>query len=97
MADRENVITQLKIISTWASFARGHDLQFFTEKHLEDMEQWANDAIALLKQEAVEPKKEDDGKPEPWTVWWYVCGDCGQPIDKMDRFCRRCGKAVKWE
>ena len=54
-------------------------------------------AIAMLKaQEAVEPKKEDDGNPEPWNTWWYVCGDCGQPIDKMDRFCRRCGKQVKW-
>lgn len=56
------------------------------------------DALALLKdQEAVEPKKENDGTPEPWTMWWYVCGDCGQPIDKIDRYCRGCGKQVKWE
>lgn len=51
----------------------------------------------LLKQEAVEPKKENDGNPEPWTAWWYVCGDCGQPIDRMDRYCRNCGKHVKLE
>ena len=55
------------------------------------------DILALLKQEAVEPKKEDDKKPEPLTVWWYACGYCGKQIDKMDRYCRRCGKQVKWE
>jgi rubrerythrin len=54
--------------------------------------------LAMLKeQKAVEPKKENDGNPEPWTAWWYVCGDCGQPIDRMDRYCRRCGKQVKWD
>lgn len=58
----------------------------------------AQDILELLKeQEAVEPKKENDGNPEPWTAWWYVCGDCGQPIDRMDRYCRRCGKQVKWD
>ena len=58
----------------------------------------AKEALELIKErEAVEPKKENDGNPEPWASWWYVCGDCGQPIDKMDRFCRRCGKQVKWE
>lgn len=48
--DMETVITHLHIIHTWASFAREHDLQFFTAKHLEDIAQWADDAIALLKE-----------------------------------------------
>lgn len=51
--DRETVITHLQIIHTWASFARERDLQFFTPKHLEDIAQWSDDALALLKQEAV--------------------------------------------
>jgi len=50
MKDRKSAITHLQIISTWASFARERDLQFFTKKHLEDIEQWARDAIALLKE-----------------------------------------------
>ena len=50
MPDRESAITHLQIIRTWASFARERDLQFFTKKHLEDIEQWARDAIALLKE-----------------------------------------------
>lgn len=54
MPDRESAITHLQIISTWASFARERDLQFFTAKHLEDIAQWSADALALLKeQEAV--------------------------------------------
>lgn len=52
--DRQTAITHLQIIHTWAEFARERDLQFFTAKHLEDIAQWADDAIELLKkQEAV--------------------------------------------
>jgi hypothetical protein len=51
MADRETVITHLMIIHTWASFARERDLQFFTEKHLEDITQWTDDALKLLKEQ----------------------------------------------
>ena len=51
MIDRENVITHLQIIHTWAEFARERDLQFFTAKHLENIAQWSADAIALLKED----------------------------------------------
>ena len=56
----------------------------------------ADDVLALLKeQEAVKPQTEnavyDIGS------WWYICGACKKPIDKMDTFCRHCGQAVKWE
>ena len=51
MPDRENVITHLQIIHTWAEFARERDLQFFTAKHLEDIAQWADDALTILKQQ----------------------------------------------
>ena len=49
--DRETVITHLQIIHTWAEFAREHDLQFFTAKHLEDIAKWSDDAIELLKEQ----------------------------------------------
>ena len=51
MADRETVIMHLQIINTWASFARERDLQFFTAKHLEDIAQWSDDALNLLKEQ----------------------------------------------
>lgn len=49
--DRETVITHLQLIHTWAASARECDLQFFTAKLLEDIAQWTDDAIALLKEE----------------------------------------------
>lgn len=49
--DRETVITHLQIIHTWAASARERDLQFFTKKHLEDIAQWSDDAIELLKEQ----------------------------------------------
>ena len=57
MADLENVITHLQIIKTWASFARERDLQFFTAKHLEDIVQWSDDALNLLKEQEAELQK----------------------------------------
>ena len=54
MPDRESVITHLQIIHTWAAFARERDLQFFTAKHLEDIAQWSDDAIELLKEQETE-------------------------------------------
>ncbi len=102
MPDRESAITHLQIISTWASFARGRDLQFFTAKHLEDIERWARDAIALLKeQEEVTEYVMDEFQP--------TCKVCGFrpyagyiPSLKWMRergfsFCPHCKRKVKWE
>ena len=55
--NRETVITHLQIIHTWAEFARERDLQFFTPKHLEDIAQWSDDALALLKEQEERIKK----------------------------------------
>ena len=61
------------------------------------MPRLAAEALSLLREhEAVEARKKSDGKPQPWTSWWYVCGDCGQEIEYHDRFCRWCGRAVMW-
>ena len=57
------------------------------------------DALALLKErDAVKPIKENDGKKEPWTTWWYVCGACGKvAVDTYDKFCRNCGTPIDWQ
>lgn len=101
--DNETVITHLQIIHIWAKFARERDLQFFTAKHLEDIAQWSDDAIVLLKeQEPIEPV--DDGHGS------LICGNqgfgCGcvgaynprtKAVDKFCNFCPECGRGVKWE
>ena len=51
MPDRGKVISHLQIIHTWAEFALERDLQFFTEKHLEEIAQWTDDVLKLLKEQ----------------------------------------------
>lgn len=47
------------------------------------------DIYALLKaQEPVEPKK---------YYGTSHCGNCGDPINKLDNYGHECGRAVKWE
>lgn len=48
-------------------------------------------------QEAVEPDIDGNVEYDGHGSWWHVCGACRQPIDKGDKFCRWCGRAVKWE
>ena len=100
--ERETVITHLQIIHTWASFARERDLQFFTAKHLEDIAQWADDAITLLEEQ--EPiLLENQHKPYGFgtnanSPWISRCPRCGKKIEgKQTRFYKYCGQAVKWE
>ena len=96
MADKELVITHLQIIHTWAEFARERDLQFFTAKHLEDIAQWSEDAINLLKeQEAVEPILKRKGKSKMYND--YVCPVCDNNVVYEQCYCSECGKPFLWE
>ena len=96
MPDRETVVTHLQIIRTWASFARERDLQFFTVKHLEDIAQWADDALELLKeQEAVKPKSISRHGEYPQIV--HRCGNCNEILYRYYKHCPTCGRQVKWE
>ena len=90
--DRETVITHLQIIHTWAEFARERDLQFFTAKHLEDIAQWADDAIALLKEQQKTPVvfSQDDGSITT------ACGNCGWDLDKAYSRCPKCQRELDW-
>ena len=57
------------------------------------------DAIALLReQEPVDAvrDKESYGKDD-FGAWWYACGNCHGVIDYKDKFCRHCGREVKWD
>ena len=90
MADREKAITELESIQK--SFDEGYGVALTHKSEL------VRDILELLKeQEAVEPRKQSDLVPFPWTSWWYVCGECGKEIDYHDGFCRHCGRQVKWE
>lgn len=63
------------------------------------MEELLTDALSLLKaQEPVEPViKPIAAKDSTNCTQWYACRDCGASIDPDDKYCRRCGRAVKWD
>ena len=55
-------------------------------------DQTLDKALALLKaQEPVEPTLRGG-----IGGYWY-CGACNYQISRGDKFCRYCGRAVKWE
>lgn len=55
-----------------------------------------DDIITLLKaQEPVKPKKLM-AKVKNGYRWRFYCGKCGDEIDRLDKYCRHCGRTVKW-
>ena len=56
-------------------------------------------AMSEMKaQEPVKPYVSGDGKDfENASTWWYACGNCNKPIDPNDKYCRYCGRKVKWD
>ena len=49
--------------------------------------------VSLLKEQ--EPKEAKRGSVGGFAC--FVCGNCGVAITDGDKFCRMCGKKVKWE
>lgn len=53
----------------------------------------------LMKEhEPIRPYVAGDGKNfENASTWWYACGNCNKSIDPGDKYCRHCGRKLKWE
>lgn len=50
---------------------------------------------AAEEMERLEPVEyEIEGSP---GSWFYVCGECHGHIDQKDKYCRHCGRPIKWE
>jgi len=92
MADREKVVKGLEEAETMLIQAvdRGGEMAVMGAfKCLNRV----TDALELLKeQEPVHVQKR-----ELAHMWFWCCGSCGVAITKGDKFCRMCGKSVKWE
>jgi hypothetical protein len=102
--NRDDVISHLKIMHTWASFALEHDKYFFNEKHMEDIAKWTLETIDLLKeQEPAAP-----GILQDFEGIWSTCPRCKSKLwlffgmtmeinpDHMPKYCPQCGKPIKW-
>lgn len=92
MPDREKVIKGLELCEF------GSDRQCYEDEcpyyQKECTEGLLADILTMMKaQEPVEPhiKTSKSG-----TSWWYSCGNCNRAIDPNDKYCRNCGRAVKW-
>lgn len=55
---REDIISHLQIIHTWASFAVEHEMSL-SLMNLDHIAQWSLDAVEMLKEDE---RMEDDGK-----------------------------------
>lgn len=105
MTEREKVIGLLKETAEYFRECRSNaSFASKAENHFWELQNAANEVVNLLKeQEAVEPYMDYDGH----DVW--RCGNCGATIFHIEqsqadedwknyaKFCRQCGKKVKWE
>ena len=92
MLDRQSVIKGLEDIVEFFG------IMAILEQSCNELKQDAENAITLLKeQEPIAPSICGSKEPDGHGSWWYLCGKCKKPIDYKDRFCKRCGQAVKWD
>jgi hypothetical protein len=94
MPDRDTVISRIETICEICKTNKWR-----TEFDSDIIYPILTDTLALLKeQDAVEPYIAGSGESfETAGTWWYECGHCNKQIDPYDKFCRHCGKAVKWD
>lgn len=85
MTDREKAISNFE-----HEVNKTHDRGWgIVDLRIED----AKEILALLKEQ--EPARIQ--KREFAHMWFWCCGSCGVAITEGDRFCRMCGRAVKWD
>lgn len=96
MTDRKNVVSKLDELRQFAD----------TEIHpIVSPDNWdvyskLCDLIDLTKEEVLALLKEQEAVPvvqrELMHMLFWCCGSCGVAITHGDKFCRNCGKAMKW-
>ena len=51
----------------------------------------------LTPEQIMELKERDTGVKPIFLDGWDMCGNCGERLVPVDRFCPECGKRSKWE
>ena len=67
---------------------------FENEDAPENYERALEDAVFERSEKKQEPVAVQ--QREMMHMLFWCCGSCGVPITEGDKFCRMCGKAVKW-
>ena len=86
MADKDNVIKGLKLLHDRLLDAAKQDSIAMLDASM------VADAIAMLKEQEAVPVIQR----EIAHMLFWCCGSCGVAITDGDKFCRNCGRAVKW-
>ena len=81
---RNDVITHLQIIHTWAAFAHKKGM-LLGMPEICDIEKWTMDALELLKDGEAPVKKLSSGE---------YCGNCDSFVRRFDKYCHECGKKL---
>lgn len=95
MPDREKIIGLLQETAEYFRECRNNaSFASKAENHFWELQNAANEAIELLKeQEEVEPEIQTGSG----VSWWYICGNCKEALNPKDKFCHECGRCIKWE
>ena len=68
-----------------------HDVR----KRLEELKPYEDTGLTPDQIEVL--KKRDTGVKPRFLDGWDTCGNCGERIMSVDRFCSECGQRLKWE
>ncbi len=106
---KEEVISHLQIMHTWAAFALEKGQGFFERQHYENIMDWTLEAVDALTEQEHKDKMyhalEEDWKAllkeqepvEPLTYYdLFICPVCKNALFRGQKFCYECGRAVKW-
>ena len=80
-------------IDTVMSWLDGLSQPDWREYHSDsEVQNIAKVALELLKEKEAEVEIEGGG-----STWFYVCGECHTSVSKHSKYCRECGRRLKWE
>lgn len=86
MTNREKIIEGLELLHNRLLDAAKRDAIAMLDASM------VADAIAMLKEQEAVPVIQR----EIAHMLFWCCGSCGVAITDGDKFCRNCGRAVKW-
>lgn len=70
-----------------------------TERQLEDMISATNDAYkkGFSDGQCAKFTQYESAPVQKIQLWHWCCGTCKTAVTEGDKFCRECGKKLKWE
>lgn len=94
MPDLDELIDRLESEVRWGDYYSIEAIQNATKDLVDAVYELLEDMKTAS--EPVEPVLYTS---EDKTIWssWYICGACQNPVECWDKFCRNCGKPIKWE